>query len=434
MRILDLRDDPDAATIRLPRAHVDIESSRVAAKTIVDDVRVRGAEAVRDASERFDGVRPESLRVSAEAVQRAWDETPAELQRALEVAITRVREGHRAQLPAPGRVDFGDGAVVEQTYQPVQRVGLYAPGGLAAYASSVVMNVVPAQVAGVASIVVVSPPQRDTGLPAPAVLAACAALGVEEVYAMGGAQAIAALAYGLLDDGSGRPLLAVEVITGPGNVFVAAAKSLVRGAVGIDSEAGPTEILIVADDSADPRFIAADLLSQAEHDPLAACILVTDSRELAERVQVELAARLARTANRERASKALEAEQSMVVVVAGLDVALSIADRYGAEHLELVTADPRASARAIRNAGAVFLGPWSPVSLGDYAAGSNHVLPTSGTARHSSGLSVLTFLRPVQYIEYSRAALADVAASVVAIANAERLPAHGEAVLERLQA
>lgn len=432
IRTLDLRDDPQAAVRDLPRASLNVTDARTAAAAILDDVRERGHAAVLEATERFDGVPLDSLRVPSEAIEQAWNETAPELQRALAFSIERVRRGHEAQLPVPREVDFGLGSVVRQTYVPVQRVGLYAPGGLAAYASSVIMNVVPAQVAGVPTIAVASPPRRDTRLPAQAVLAACYALGVTEVWAMGGAQAVGAFAYGLPSDRAAEHLEPVDVVTGPGNVFVAAAKSLVRGSVGIDAEAGPTEILIVADDSADARFVAADLLSQAEHDPLAACVLVTDSPELAQAVQQELAVRLAATQNSERATQALAGEQSMIVLTANLDDAIALANRYGAEHLELMTEDPRAAASRITHAGAVFLGPWSPVSVGDYAAGSNHVLPTTGTARHASGLSVLTFLRPVQHIEYSQAGLREVAESVVALAQAEGLPAHGEALTERL--
>ncbi len=433
IRTLDLRGDEAASSCDIPRAAVSFSSASAAAAEIIGAVRARGLDAVREATERFDGVRLDALRVPAAAIQEAWDSAPQPTRDAIRLAISRVTAGHRAQLPAAAETEVAAGAIIRQEYLPVRRVGLYAPGGLAAYASSVVMNVVPAQVAGVESVVIVSPPTRETGLPAAPVLAACAALGVTEVYGMGGAQAIAAIAYGLPDDGTGSVLDPVDVITGPGNVFVAAAKNLVRGDVGIDVVAGPTEILIIADDSADPAFVAADLLSQAEHDPNAASVLVTDSEALARAVAGELEARVARTQNEERARAALGAEHSALVIVDDIDVALELADRYGAEHLEIMTRAPRETARRVRNAGAVFVGSWSPVSLGDYCAGSNHVLPTSGTSRFASGLNVHTFLRPVQFIDYSREALEAVAQQVVVFAATEGLPAHGEAIAARFE-
>ncbi|TPW75619.1 histidinol dehydrogenase [Schumannella soli] len=430
IRTLDLR-TTGIDGFEFPRAATSFGSATAAAQHIIDDVRARGLDAVREVTARFDGVELESIAVPAEAISAAWEATTPELRDAITRSIERVQGGHAAQLPQPRRTEFAPGAVVEQRYLPVQRVGLYAPGGLAAYASSVIMNVVPAQVAGAPSIAVVSPPSRETGLPPIQVLAACAALGVTEVYAVGGAQAVAALAYGLPDAGGGAPLRPVDVITGPGNVFVAAAKSLVRDIVGIDSIAGPTEILVLADATADADLVAADLLSQAEHDPNAASVLVTDSAELAAAVTERLDARAAVTANGDRAREALDGEQSMIVLVADLDAGIALANRYGAEHLELVTADPRATLERITNAGAIFLGHFSPVSLGDYAAGSNHVLPTSGTSRFSSGLSVQPFLRPVQVIDYDEAALREIGDVVTTFADAEGLPAHGEAVTAR---
>jgi histidinol dehydrogenase len=325
---------------------------------------------------------------------------------------------------------------------PVERVGLYVPGGLSPLPSSVVMNVVPAQEAGVDSLVVASPPQREhAGRVHPAILAACALLGVEEVYAVGGAQAVAMLAYGLRHptDAEGdaasdgwlcRP---VDLVTGPGNVYVTAAKRLVRGVVGIDSEAGTTEIAVLADDTADPEHVAADLISQAEHDPHAASVLVTDSPELARAVEEALAQRVPATKHAERIATALAGPQSGVVLVDDLDAGLRVVDAYAAEHLEVITRDAREVAGRVRHAGAVFVGPWAPVSLGDYCAGSNHVLPTGGCARHSSGLSVQTFLRGIHVVEYDRAALAAVAPHVLALAGAEDLPAHGEAVRARFE-
>jgi histidinol dehydrogenase len=318
------------------------------------------------------------------------------------------------------------GGTVTQRWRPVDRVGLYVPGGLAVYPSSVVMNVVPAQVAGVRSLAVSSPPQKDTGWPHPHILAACALLGVDEVYAVGGAQAVALFAYG---DGEGcEP---VDLVTGPGNIWVTAAKRLLRGVVGIDAEAGPTEIAILADDTADPRHVAADLISQAEHDPLAASVLVTPSMALVEAVEAELARQVAATKHVERITAALTGVQSAVVLVDDLDAGLRVVDAYAAEHLEIQTRDARAVAERVRSAGAIFVGPWAPVSLGDYCAGSNHVLPTGGCARHASGLSVQTFLRGVQLIEYDEAALRDVSGHVLALAEAEDLPAHGAAVSVR---
>lgn len=386
---------------------------------------------MRSFTERFDGVRLTSLRVPVSELERAWRDIAPELRAALEVSIERARRAHEAQIPIPRTVRFEGTSTVEQHYRPVERVGMYAPGGLAAYASSVVMNVVSAQVAGVPSIVVVSPPQRDTGKPAEAVLAACALLGIDEVYAMGGAQAIAALAYGWDADLHDDALTPVDVITGPGNRYVATAKRLVQYRVGIDSVAGPTEILVLADDSASADLIAADLVSQAEHDALASSILVTPSLELAREVGRLCATRATRTRNSERVLAALQGEQSALVVVDDLDQAIDFSNRYGPEHLQVMTRDPRALVGRLTNAGAIFLGAWSPVSLGDYCAGSNHVLPTGNACRHASGLSVLNFLRPVQVIEYDREGLTAVAESIEALARAEALPAHWEAVAAR---
>lgn len=416
----------------LPRAELDVEHATATVAPIVDDVRERGAAALRDLAERFDGVRPEHLRVPAEALARAAAELDPVIRDALAEAIRRVRQVHGAQLPWGGTVAVAPGARVRQRYVPVRRVGLYVPGGLAVYPSSVVMNVVPAQAAGVGSLAVASPPQRDTGLPHPLVLATCVLLGVDEVYAVGGAQAVAALAYGFVDDQDGVECEPVDVITGPGNVYVAAAKRLVRGLVGIDAEAGPTEIAILADDTADPDHLASDLVSQAEHDPLAAAVLVTPSVGLADAVEERTAARVAVTANSERATTALKGPQSAIVLVDDLEAGLAVVDAYGAEHLEIQTADAAARAERVSSAGAIFVGPWSPVSLGDYLAGSNHVLPTGGSARYASGLGVHSFVRSVQVIEYDEPALAAVADQIVALADAERLPAHGEAVRARV--
>jgi len=428
LRTLDLRGRPFDSGTRLPRARFDVEAAVAAVRPVVDAVAERGVEALREFSERFDNVVPESFRVPAEALASAAAALdPAERDAFVE-SIRRRRLVAAAEAdPAEVTVELAPGARVHTRSVPVRRVGLYVPGGLAPLASSVLMNVVPAQTAGVESIAVTSPPQAGFGgLPHPAILAMCHLLGVEEVYAVGGAQAIAMFAHGV--PGLCEP---ADLVTGPGNIYVVAAKRLLRGRVGIDSEAGPTEIAILADAGADPGFIAADLISQAEHDPLAAAVLVTDSERLAESVLAALGPQVAATRHAERIRTALTGEQSAIVLVDDLETGIAVVDAYGAEHLEIQTADPAAVAARIHNAGAIFLGPWSPVSLGDYAAGSTHVLPTAGAARHSAGLSVRSFLKAVQVIDYDRQALLDVAATVETFAAAEALPAHGAAVTIR---
>ncbi|MGN6473241.1 MAG: histidinol dehydrogenase [Mycobacteriales bacterium] len=411
----------------LPRARLDVEAAVAAVRPIVEAVRDRGRDAVIELTEQFDGVRLEDLRVPPAALSDALAGLDPAVRAALEEAIDRARRVHQAQLRADEVVDVAPGAVVTERWVPVRRVGLYVPGGLVAYPSSVVMNVVPAQVAGVESLAVASPPKPQFGgRPNPAVLAACALLGVDEVYAVGGAQAIAMFAYGV--DGVGS----VDLVTGPGNVYVAAAKRCVRGVVGIDAEAGPTEIGILADDSADADYVAADLVAQAEHDELAACLLVTPSHELLDAVDVALTKRVGETRHRERVETAL-AGQSAYVLVDDIAQGLEVVDAWGAEHLEVITRDAGAVAARVRNAGAIFVGPWSPVSLGDYLAGSNHVLPTGGTARHTSGLSVQSFLRGIHVIDYSREALAAVGDHIAALGGAEDLAAHVEAVATRLR-
>ncbi len=429
-RALDLRDLRAA----LPRAEFDVEAAVHAVRPICDDVRDRGADALYELAERFDGVRPPTLRVPAHVLRAALDRLDGDVRAALEVAVERARAVHADQRRSDTRTDVAPGGVVTERWVPVDRVGLYVPGGIAVYPSSVVMNVVPAQTAGVGSLAVASPPQRENtgifaGYPHPTVLAACALLGVEEVWAVGGAQAVAGFAHGFTDGDDDCP--PVSVVTGPGNVYVAAAKRLLKGLVGIDAEAGPTEIAVLADADADPEVVAADLVSQAEHDPLAAAVLVTDSDELAAAVREALTRRVAATKHSERIRAALEGRQSGIVLVDDLDAGLAVVNAYAAEHLEVVTADAAAVAARVRNAGAVFVGPHSPVSLGDYAAGSNHVLPTGGCACHTGGLSVQSFLRGIHVVEYTREALADVADHVVALASAEDLPAHGEAVTAR---
>ena len=382
-------------------------------------------------SERFDGVQPSSLRVPQEVMDAALEELDGGVRAALETSIQRVREVHAAQLPAASMVSPGPDSRVVNRWVPVDRVGLYVPGGQAVYPSSVVMNVVPAQAAGVRSLAIASPPQKDfQGWPHPTVLAAAGLLGVDEVYAVGGAQAIGMFAYGAHQDGQ-LVAPAVNLITGPGNIFVATAKRAVQGTVGIDAEAGPTEIMVLADQTAPANLIAADLISQAEHDELAAAVLVTDSVDLAQRVIEHLTTQVAETTHAARVKAALSGEQSAVLVVDTLDEAVAIANAYGAEHLEIMTADDDAVAERITNAGAIFIGPNTPVSLGDYCAGSNHVLPTGGAAAYSSGLNVTSFLRSQQVIHYSRSALGQVAEHVQALAAAEGLPAHGYAVRSR---
>ncbi len=419
----------------LPRPDLDVESATAAVAPIIEDVRRDGARALRDLGEKFDGVRPEHLRVPAQAIADAIGVLDPGVRAALEETIRRVRIVHASQRPTGHTVQLAPGAQVRQRWIPVRRVGLYVPGGLAVYPSSVIMNVVAAQEAGVGSLAVASPPQRDNGgLPDAVVLATCALLGVDEVYAVGGAQAVAMLAYGAAgsDDVDGTTLCEpVDVITGPGNVYVAAAKRLVRGVVGIDAEAGPTEIAILADGTADATHVAADLVSQAEHDPLAASVLVTPSVELAGAVEAKLVDRVQGTRHAARVAQALSGRQSAIVVVDDLEAGLEVVNAYGAEHLEIQTVDAADVAERVTSAGAIFVGPYSPVSLGDYMAGSNHVLPTGGCAHFSSGLGVHSFVRAVQVIEYDSGALREVADRIVALADAEGLPAHGEAVQAR---
>ena len=411
----------------LPRAALDVGAAGEQVRPVVEAVRDRGAEAVREATARYDGVQLTDLRVPAAALQQALAGLDPAVRAALLEAARRVRAVSRAQLRADQSVQVVDGATVTERWVPVGRVGLYVPGGRIAYPSSVVMNAVPALVAGVASLAVASPPKAEFGgLPNPVILAACALLELDEVYAVGGAQAIAMFAYGV--EGC-RP---VDVITGPGNVYVAAAKRLVQGRCGIDSEAGPTEIAILADDSAVPAYVAADLIAQAEHDPLAACLLVTPSARLLDAVDVELGKQVPATRHRERVETAF-AGQSAHVLVEDLEQGLEVVDAWGAEHLEVITVDAGDRARRVRNAGAVFIGNHTPVSLGDYLAGSNHVLPTGGTARFSAGLSAQSFLKRMSLIEYSREALATAAPHIVALGAAEDLLAHVEAVQVRVR-
>lgn len=428
LRTIDLRgSELDATTIlaALPRPASDPSSVQGDVLALIEDVRVRGEAALLEQADRFDGGRPPVVRVPVEQIELAERELSPAIRAALEITIERVRAASRAQLSEPVTTHLGDGAAVRQRWLPVRRVGLYVPGGRAVLASSVVMNVVPAQVAGVRGIAVATPAQRTHGGRAdPVILGAAGLLGVHEVYVMGGAGAIGAFAHGVPGIGLDR----VDVVTGPGNVFVAAAKRAVAGLVGIDSEAGPTEILVIADASADPELVAADLISQAEHDMLAAAVLVTDSEHLAAAVDAAVERRAAVTFHAERVRTSLTAQQSGIVLVDDLAAAVAVSNAYAPEHLEVQTADPWPLVADLTEAGAVFVGPGSPVSLGDYAAGSNHVLPTGGTARFAAGLSVRPFLRQQQVVDYSLDALRAAQPVVRALADAEGLPAHGDAV------
>lgn len=419
---------PDYATL-VPRAEFDVDAALDVVRPICDDVRERGVPAILEYSARFDGVDQTDIAVPREALSQALDQLDPEVRAGLEESIRRLRATCAAELEQDVVTDLGPGARVTQRMVPVDRVGLYVPGGLAPLVSSVVMNVVPAQVAGVGSIALTSSPQKaHGGLPHPTILAACALLGIDEVYAVGGAQAIAMLAYGA------GPCRRVDLVTGPGNIYTVSAKRLLKGVVGIDSEAGPTEIAVLADDTADAAFVAADLISQAEHDPLAASVLVTDSLRLADEVERELDKQVPVTRHVERIRTALAGRQSGIVLVDDVEQGLDVVNAYAAEHLEIHTENAAAVAARVRNAGAVFVGSFAPVSLGDYCAGSNHVLPTAGCACHSSGLSVRAFRKAVHVVEYSRQALDEVAGHVMTLADAEDLPGHGAAVRVRLEA
>ncbi|WP_028477540.1 histidinol dehydrogenase [Nocardia sp. CNY236] len=434
---VDLRGrTPSVAQLRaaLPRGGVDVDSVLDRVRPVVEAIRDQGVSAALEYSERFDGVIPATVRVPVTELVAALDALDPTVRAALEEAIARVRAVHADQRRTDTSTAVVPGGTVVERWVPIERVGLYVPGGNAVYPSSVVMNVVPAQTAGVGSLVVASPPQAQFGgLPHPTVLAAAHLLGVDEVWAVGGAQSIALLSYGGVDT-DGADLEPVDLITGPGNIYVTAAKRLCRGSVGIDAEAGPTEIAILADATADPVHVAADLISQAEHDVLAASVLITDSEHLADAVDATLTAQLTTVKHAHRVSEALRGKQSGTVLVDDIEQGLRVVNAYAAEHVEIQTAHAPTVAAKVRSAGAVFVGAYTPVSLGDYCAGSNHVLPTAGCARHSSGLSVQTFLRGIHVVEYTEAALKDVAGHVVALANAEDLPAHGQAVQARFGA
>ncbi|WP_166984810.1 histidinol dehydrogenase [Canibacter zhoujuaniae] len=430
MRFIDLTGktgDKQRLLNSVPRAALGATEAQEQVTALINAVRLEGEKALREQAERFDGVAGHALRVPESEITAALDSLDPALRDALKTMVERVHAASLAQIPAAQTVNFGTGAEVSLRWQPVSRVGLYVPGGKAVYPSSVIMNAVPAKAAKVESLVICSPVQPENGSVHPTILAAAALCGVDEVYAIGGAGAIAAMAYGVPDIG----LESVDVITGPGNIFVAAAKRAVNGVVGIDSEAGTTEIMVLADSTSEARFVAADLLSQAEHDEAAASVLVTDSQEFAAACAAELQQQLAITEHRERATRALEGPQSGVILVRDRQEMIAVADAYAAEHLSIQTADAEALASEISNAGAIFIGPYAPVSLGDYMAGSNHVLPTGGTARFNSGLGAHTFLRPQQVINYSKAGLQHVLDPLLTMSDAEGLPAHGAAAAVR---
>jgi histidinol dehydrogenase len=432
LRRVDLRGKQltkDQYQRELPRATLDVAAAMVAIEPILNRVKNGTEEDLISLGEQFDGIRPPSIRVPQAALDAALAQLAPEIRTALEVSAERIRKVHASQRRDEKKVTVVDGGTVSEKWIPVDRVGLYVPGGRAVYPSSVLMNVIPAQIAEVPSIAVASPPQVENGgLPHPTILAACALLGITEVYAIGGAQAVGLFAYGM--EGVAAKC---DLVTGPGNIYVAAAKRALRGIIGIDSEAGPTEIAILADKSALAADVATDLISQAEHDVIAAAVLVTDSAELIDAVQIELEKRVSATRHSDRIRTALTGIQSAAVLVDSISQGLDVVNAYAAEHLEIQTIDAVKDAEKIRNAGAVFIGRFSPVSLGDYSAGSNHVLPTGGCACHSSGLSVQSFLRGIHYIEYQEAAFTDIAATVITLANAEDLPAHGEAISARFE-
>ena len=413
----------------IPRASLDIATAMRTIEPILERVKNGSESDLLNLAQEFDGVRPASIRVSQSDLDVALTKLDPAVRAALELSISRIRKVHQNQIRTDKSTKVVDGGVVTERWIPVDRVGLYVPGGRAVYPSSVLMNVIPAQIAEVSSIAVASPPQKEFGgLPHPTILAACALLGITEVYAIGGAQAIALFAYGM--EGLSEKC---DLVTGPGNIYVAAAKRALRGVIGIDSEAGPTEIAILADESAIAADVAADLISQAEHDVIAAAVLVTTSTDLAAQVTKELEIRVAATKHSKRISEALSGIQSAIVLVDSISQGLDVVNAYAAEHLEIQTINAAGDALKIRNAGAVFIGRYSPVSLGDYSAGSNHVLPTGGCACHSSGLSVQTFLRGIHYIEYSKDAFTELVPTVITLANSEDLPAHGEAMSARLE-
>ena len=433
IRELDVRDlltpmsSRDEIRALVPRATLDVAGAMRDVQEIIEQVRSGGVPTLLDLGEKFDGVRPDALRVSSSQISESLNGLDPKVRDALLLSIARIKKVHQEQLRSDKTVMVIPGGTVTERWVPVDRVGLYVPGGRAVYPSSVMMNVIPAQIAGVQSIAVASPPQKEFGgLPHPTILATCALLGIDEVYAVGGAQAVAMFAYGV-------GCQAVDMVTGPGNVYVAAAKRALRGIIGIDSEAGPTEIIILADETANPDFVAADLISQAEHDTIAAAVLVTPSRSLADQVKERLRIRVSQTKHSERIATALSGIQSAIVIVKDVEQGLQVLNGYAGEHVQIHTRDAQEVAKKVRNGGAIFIGSFAPVSLGDYSAGSNHVLPTGGCACHSSGLSVQTFLKGLHFVDYSSQALESVADTVITLANSEDLPAHGEAIAARFR-
>jgi histidinol dehydrogenase len=433
IRELDVRDlltdmsSRDEIRALVPRATLDVAGAMRDVQEIIEQVRSGGVSTLLDLGEKFDGVRPEALRVSSSQISESLNSLDPKVRDALLLSIARIKKVHQEQLRSDKTVTVIPGGTVTERWVPVDRVGLYVPGGRAVYPSSVMMNVIPAQIAGVQSIAVASPPQKEFGgVPHPTILATCALLGIDEVYAVGGAQAVAMFAYGV-------GCQAVDMVTGPGNVYVAAAKRALRGIIGIDSEAGPTEIIILADETANPDFVAADLISQAEHDTIAAAVLVTPSRALADQVKERLRIRVSQTKHSERIATALSGIQSAIVIVKDVEQGLQVLNGYAGEHVQIHTRDAQEVAKKVRNGGAIFIGSFAPVSLGDYSAGSNHVLPTGGCACHSSGLSVQTFLKGLHFVDYSSQALESVADTVITLANSEDLPAHGEAIAARFR-
>ena len=411
----------------VPRATLDVAGAMRDVQEIIEQVRSGGVPTLLDLGEKFDGVRPPAVRVSSSQISESLNGLDPKVRDALLLSIARIKKVHQEQLRSDKTVTVIPGGTVTERWVPVDRVGLYVPGGRAVYPSSVMMNVIPAQIAGVQSIAVASPPQKEFGgLPHPTILATCALLGIDEVYAVGGAQAVAMFAYGV-------GCQAVDMVTGPGNVYVAAAKRALRGIIGIDSEAGPTEIIILADETANPDFVAPDLISQAEHDTIAAAVLVTPSRSLADQVKERLRIRVSQTKHSERIATALSGIQSAIVIVKDVEQGLQVLNGYAGEHVQIHPRDAQEVAKKVRNGGAIFIGSFAPVSLGDYSAGSNHVLPTGGCACHSSGLSVQTFLKGLHFVDYSSQALESVADTVITLANSEDLPAHGEAIAARFR-
>ena len=432
IRTVDLRGkslDKAGYQALLPRATLDVATAMVAIEPILKRVKDGNESDLIALAQEFDGVTPKAIRVPQSELDKSLAELDSKIRTALEISIDRIRKVHSDQIRSGHSTTVVDGGVVTEKWIPVDRVGLYVPGGRAVYPSSVMMNVIPAQIAKVSSITIASPPQKEFGgLPHPTILATCALLGITEVYAVGGAQAIALFGYGMKD-----LCEKCDLVTGPGNIYVAAAKRALRGVIGIDSEAGPTEIAILADETARASDVAADLISQAEHDVIAAAVLVTPSEKLAREVAAELETRVSHTKHSDRIRTALSGIQSAIALVDSIDQGIDVVNAYAAEHLEIQTAQSSEDAQRIRNAGAVFIGRFSPVSLGDYSAGSNHVLPTGGCACHSSGLSVQTFLRGLHFIEYNEKAFTDIASTVITLANSEDLPAHGEAITARLE-